>query len=163
MCVHILDGGLRCVTWNTRGLNGSVSSSQISKELKLNYFRRLVENKSVICLQEVHGKDEFLQAIQVWAPRFRRNGTFIQGNANAGGSAICTRKDLLSDDAIVTLVITCLGRDHIVNVRSGCRNLVVVNVHLEPELTLRSLRERLRLITPHWPQYTDAIGTIMGD
>ena len=41
----------------------------------------------------------------------------------------------------------CQGRDHIVNVRSGCRNLVVVNVHFEPELTLRSLRERLCLIT----------------
>ena len=27
-CVHIPDGGLRCVTWNTRGLIGSVSSSQ---------------------------------------------------------------------------------------------------------------------------------------
>ena len=36
-CVHIPDGGLRCVTWNSRGLNGSVSSSQISTELKLYY------------------------------------------------------------------------------------------------------------------------------
>ena len=34
-CVHIPDGGLRCVTWNTRGPIGSVSSSQISRELKL--------------------------------------------------------------------------------------------------------------------------------
>ena len=34
-CVHIPFGGLRCVTWNTRGLIGSVSSSQISRELKL--------------------------------------------------------------------------------------------------------------------------------
>ena len=111
----------------------------------------------------MHGKDEFLQAFQVWAPRFRLYGTFIPGNAKAGGSAICTRKDLLSDDANVTYVITCQGRDHIVNVRSGCRNLVVVNVHFELELTLISLRERLRLITPHWPQYPDAIGAIMGD
>ena len=55
---------------------------------------------------------------------------FLPGNANAGGSAICFHKDLLSDDAIVTHVITCQGRDHIVNVRSGRRNLVVVNVHV---------------------------------
>ena len=34
-CVHIPDSGLRCVTWNARGLIGSVSSSQISRELKL--------------------------------------------------------------------------------------------------------------------------------
>ena len=30
-CVHIPDGDLRCVTWNTRGLLGSVISSQISR------------------------------------------------------------------------------------------------------------------------------------
>ena len=63
---------------------------------------------------------------------------------------MCTHKGLLPDDAVVTHVIICQGRDHIVNVRSGCRNLVVVNVHFEPELTLRSLRE-------------NAIGMIMGD
>ena len=123
----------------------------------------LTENNNVICLQEVHGKDEFLQAIQVCCLRFRLYGTFRPGNANAGGSAIRIHKDPLPDVAVVTHVVTCQGRDHIVNVRSGCRNLVVINVHFEPELTLRSLRERLRLITPHWPQYPDAIGIIMGD
>ena len=30
-CVHIPDDGLRCVAWNTRGLIGSVTSSQISR------------------------------------------------------------------------------------------------------------------------------------
>ena len=161
--VHIPDGGPRCVTWNTGGLIGSVSTSQISRERKLNYFKRPTENNNVICLQEVRGKDEFLQDIQVWAPRFSLYGTFLPGNVNAGGSAICIHKDLLSDDAIVTHVITCQGRDHVVNVRSGRRNLVVVNVHLELELTLRSFRERLCLITSHLPQYPNAIGMIMGD
>ena len=85
------------------------------------------------------------------------------GNVKLGGSATCTRKDLLPDDAVVTHVLTCQGRDHIVNVLSGCRSLLVVNVHFEPELTLRSLGERLCLITPHWPQYHDAIGMIMDD
>ena len=28
-------------------------------------------NNNIVCLQEVHGKDEFLQASQVLAPRFR--------------------------------------------------------------------------------------------
>ena len=45
-------------------------------------------------------------------------------------------------------MITCRGRDHIVNVQSGRKNPVIVNVHFEPELTSRRLRERLRLITP---------------
>ena len=44
---------------------------------------------TIICLQEVHGKDEFLQAIQVLAPRFRLFGAFLPDNENAGGSAIC--------------------------------------------------------------------------
>ena len=77
------------------------------------------------------GKDEFLQAIQVLALRFRLYGTFLPCNANAGGSAICIPLDPLSDD--------------------------------EPELTLSSVRERLCLITPHWPQYSKAIRIIMED
>ena len=97
----------------------------------------------------MHGKDEFLQAIQVLPPRFRLYGTFLPGNENAGGSAICIHKDLLPDDDVVTHVVTCQGRDHIVNIQSGCRSIVVVNVHFEPELTLRSLRESLRRTTPH--------------
>ena len=46
---------------------------------------------------------------------------------------------------------------------SGSSVLVVVNVHFEPDLTLRSLRERLCLITPHWPCYPGALGVIAGD
>ena len=42
----------------------------------------------------------------------------------------------------------CQGRDHGVNVQSGRQSLVIVNVHFEPELKLRQLRERLRLINP---------------
>ena len=59
-------------------------------------------------------------------------------------------------------MISCQGRDHIVNVQYGRQGLVIVNVH-EPELALRCLRERLRLITPHWPSYPNAVGIILGD
>ena len=41
----------------------SVLSSQKRRELELKYFGKLIESNNVICLQEVHGKDEFLQAI----------------------------------------------------------------------------------------------------
>ena len=50
------------------------------------------------------------------APRFRLFGTFIPGNENAGGSALCLHKDILPEEAIVTHLITCQGRDHIVNI-----------------------------------------------
>ena len=43
----------------------------------------------------------------------------------------------------------------IVNIQFGQKNLPIVNVHLE--------RERLRLITPHWPSYPNAVGIILGD
>ena len=118
---------------------GRFFSSQKNRELKLKYFRKLLDNNNIMCLQEVHGKDEFLQAIQVLAPRLKFFGTFIPGNENAGGSAIRIHKELLPEDTIVTHMITCQDRDHIVNIRSGQKNLVIVNVHLEPELTLRRL------------------------
>ena len=116
---------------------------------------------TTFCLQEVHGKDEYLQAIQVLASRFRFFGTFIPRNENAGGSAICIHRDLLPEEAIVTHLITCQGRDHLVNIQSGRHNLV--NVHFEPELALRQLRGRLRLIHPQWPAYPSGVGIILGD
>ena len=63
----------------------------------------------------------------------------------------------------MTHMITCQGRDHFVNVQYGRQILVIVNVHFEPELILRQLRERLRLINPHWPSYPNAVGIILGD
>ena len=59
-----------------------------------------IENNNVICLQEVHRKDEFLQTIVVWAPRFRLFGTFIPGNENAPGPVIDIHKEVLLQDAI---------------------------------------------------------------
>ena len=49
------------------------------------------------------------------------------------------------------------------NIQSGDRNLIVVNIHFEPDLTLRNLRERLRLITPHWPLCPEGLGVITED
>ena len=63
---------------------------------------KLLDANNILCLQEVHGKDDYLQAIQVLAPRFRFFGTFIPDNENAGGSAICIHRDLLPEEAIVT-------------------------------------------------------------
>ena len=162
-CVHIPNGGLRCVTWNTTGLILSPFSPQSSRERNYNYLLDTTRTRQrLVCLQEIHGKDENVQAIQILAPRFWLYGAFIPNNVNAGGSAICIHKDLLSDEARVTHVVTCQSRDHIVSIRSGGRNLVVVNVHFEPDLTLRSLRERLRLVTPYWPLYPEAVGVITG-
>ena len=53
----------------------------------------------------------------------------------------------------MTHVVTCQGRDHLVNIQYGRHSLVIVNVHFEPELTLRQLRGRLGIIHPHWPAY----------
>ena len=118
-CGHFLDGGLRCIAWKTRGLIGSVFSKQKNRECKLKYLKKLFDNNNILCLQEVHGRDEYLQAIEVLAPRFRFFGTSFRGNENAGGSAVCIHLDLLLEEAIVTHLITCQGRDHNVNIQSG--------------------------------------------
>ena len=99
-------------------------SRQRNREIKLKYLKRLVDNNN-ICLQEVHGKDEFLQAIQVLSPRFRLFGTFLPDNENAGGSAICIQRDLLPKEATVTHLIACRGRDRLVNIRTGRHGLVL--------------------------------------
>ena len=93
-------------------------------------------------------RDEFLQVIQVVAPRFRLFGTILPDNVKAGGSAICIHWDLLLDEAIVTHFITCHGRVHLVNIRTERHSLLIVNVHFEPELTLRQLCGRLGPYSP---------------
>ena len=96
------DGGLQCITWNSRDLIGSVSSKQKNREFKLIYLKKLFDDNNILCLQEVRGKDEYLKAIQESAPRSRFFGTFILGKESAGGSAKCIHRDLLPEDAIVT-------------------------------------------------------------
>ena len=109
-CVHIPDGGLRCVTWNTRGLIGSPFSAQSSRERKHDYFIRLTKNNDIVCLQEIHGKDKFSRLFRNWPRDSGYMVRFIPKKVNAGGSAICSHKDLLPDEAMVT---PCQVRDHI--------------------------------------------------
>ena len=49
---------------------------QTNRELKLKYLKKVFTNNNIVCLQEVHGKDEYLQAFQVLVPRFRFFGTW---------------------------------------------------------------------------------------
>ena len=112
--------------------------------MKLNYLKKLLDHNNIICLQEVHGKDEFLQAIQVLGPRFRLFGAFLPDNENAGGSAIC------------------IHRNHFVNIRSGQHSLDIINVHFEPELTLSQLRGTLCIVHTHWLAHHRGVGVILG-
>ena len=162
-CGPFLSEGMRCINWNTSGLVGSVFSRQRNREFKLKYLKRLFDTNNIICLQEVHGKGEYRQAIQVLATQFQLFGTFISNNENAGGSAICVHRDILPEEAFVTHLITCQGPDHLVRIQSERHNLVIVNVHFEPERSLRQLRGRLHLIHPHWPSYPSGVGIILGD
>ena len=54
--VHIPEGGLRCVSWNTRRLLGSTASSQVSREQKQKHLQRVTEKNDIVCLQESHGQ-----------------------------------------------------------------------------------------------------------
>ena len=55
-CGHFPDGGLRCVTWNTGCLIGSVFSSQRNRELKLNYFGRLTRTTKLSVSRRYTGR-----------------------------------------------------------------------------------------------------------
>ena len=66
-CAHIPDGGLRCVTWNTRGLFGSPASPQLSREKKHIYLTRHAKNNDVICLQEFHERMNSYRLLSYWS------------------------------------------------------------------------------------------------
>ena len=72
--------------------------------------------------------------LRCWLRDF--SGTSTPENGNAGGSAICIHRDILFDEAIVTHLVTCHGRDHLVNIESGRHNLIIVNIHIEAYLQL---------------------------
>ena len=61
------------------------------------------------------------QRIQTGIKKLFDNNNIIlsPGNENTGGSAVCIHWDFLADDAIVTHMITCQGRYHVVNIQSG--------------------------------------------
>ena len=65
-CVHITDGGLRCVTWNTRGLIGSPVPSQRSWEQTHNYFRRFVEKTTSYAFKTYMGRLSFSRPFRYW-------------------------------------------------------------------------------------------------
>ena len=160
-CGHFPDGGLRCITCNTRGLVGSGFSKQTNREFKLKNLKKLSDNNDNIlclCMEETSISRLFMS----WPNDLVFLCTFIPGNESAGGSAMCIHTDILPEDVIVTHLVTCQGRDNIVNTQSGRHSLVIVSVHFELELTLRRLRERFRLITPHWPSCPNAVGIIFG-
>ena len=138
-------------------------SKQKNRKFKLKYLKKLFDTNNILCLQEVHGKGRVSPGYSGGGSAISFFGTFFPDNEKAGGSAICIHRDNLPEEAVVTLLNMCQGRDHIVNIQSGRHNLVIVNVHFEPELIMRQLRGRLHLIHPHWPSYPNGVGIILGD
>ena len=156
-CIHIPGRGFRC-----RVLLGSTASSQTSREQKHRDLKRLIDKTDVVCLQKLAGKTSFHKPFKFLRTQFRMFVTFVPGNVNAGGSSIFIRENLLPDRAVVTHEVTHQGRDHIVRVQDGRSLLVILNMHFEPFLC-SSLRERLRRLSTHWPQYPEGFGIILGD
>ena len=102
-----------------------ICSLQTKKQRVQTQISQKTLTPTTFCLEEVHGKEEHLQAIQVFASKFQFFGTFIPDNENAGESAINIHKDLLPEGAIVSHVINCQGRDHLVRIQSARHNLVI--------------------------------------
>ena len=142
---------------------GSTACSQTSREQKHHYVKRLADKNDVVCLQETRGKEEFVQALQELHSHLRMFGKFIPDNVNAGGSAILIHKGLLPDHAVIAHETTQQERDHVIRIRTDESAPVITNVHLEPGVSMRNLRERLRRIAVHWPRHPEGFGFIIGD
>ena len=94
-------------------------------------------------------RTSFFKLFKCWLHNFVYLVLFLPDNENLRGSAICIHRDFLPEEAIVTHLVTCHGRDHGVNIQSGRHNLVIVNVHFEPERT-----------TSHVASYSPALAGI---
>ena len=163
-CGHFPDGVLPlCCLKHSRSLVGAVLFSKTNRELKLNYFGKLIEKNNVICFRRYTGR---MNSFRLSRCGPRDSDYLVRSFLTMRmqkDQLFCIHKDLLLEGAIVSHVITCQGRDHVVNILSVCKYLVIVIVHFELELTRRRSRERLCLFTPHWPPYPNAVGIIMGD
>ena len=139
-CGRFLSEGLRCITWNTRVLVGSIFSRQRSREFKLkNYLQNSWTTTTSFVSRKYMERTSFFKLSTCWLRDFGSVVLFFLTNEDrqsAYTGTFCLKKLLLH-------VFTCQGRDHLVNIQSGRHSLVVANVHFEPELTLRQLRGRL--------------------
>ena len=98
--MYILDAGLRAASRNTRGLLGSTPSPQCSGEQSTDICNTWSGiTTSSACKK--HMGNEFVQALLVLHTKFRMVGTFLNGQVNAGGSAILIRKTLLHGDVVL--------------------------------------------------------------
>ena len=128
--------------------------TQISQEL--------LDKNSIICLQEVHGKDEFLQAIQVLAPRLRLFGTFLLVNENAGGSAFCIQRGLLLEEALVTLRLLVMAAIIFSTFDLGNTVSLLSMSNLNLSLPFCSY-VAVRVSFTHWLAYPRRVGFFFGD
>ena len=101
-CAHADDFAFAALSFRSLMRALSLASKVIDSVAVQNLWERLISTS----LQGLH-------------TQFRIFGTYVTDNVNSGGSAILIRKNLLPDLAVVTLEITCQGRDHIVRVQSG--------------------------------------------
>ena len=97
-----------------------------------------------ICPEKTHGKDEFLQAVQVLHTQFLMFGTFVTGNVEAGGSAF--RKIVYFIMQLSHTRSLAKGVTIWVRLQSGESVLVVIKTQFGPDLILRNFREKIRRI-----------------
>ena len=55
------------------------------------------------------------------------------------------------------------GRDHLVRLQQLDCKSTIINLHDQPDDTLKELRKRLRAAAARWPTYPDGIDFLVGD
>ena len=124
------------------------SNSNISKD-------SWTTTTTVFVSRKCMARTSFFRLSRCWLRDFDSLVPFFLTMRMRGGSAICIHRDLLPEEAIVSHVITCQGRDHLMNIQSGRHNLVIVNVPFRTCTYLEAITWQITsLFHPHWPTYS---------
>ena len=111
-CGAFLSEDLPCITWNTRGLVGSVFSRQRNREFKLKHLKRLLDHNNIICLQKCMEKTSFSRPYRCWLRDFDSLVLFYltvrmrEDRLSAFTETFCLRTLLFHMKLLVTDVIT---------------------------------------------------------
>ena len=98
-CGACLTGGLRCITWNTRGLIGSVFPNRRTESSNSNISRSSLTPTTSYVSRRCMVRTSISRLFRCW---LRDLGFLVlfPDKENAGGSAICIHRDLLPEGAI---------------------------------------------------------------
>ena len=104
-----------------------------------------------------------LKLFRCWLRDFGSLGILFLKTQTREDQLFVFTRDLLPEEAIVTNLATCQGRDHFVNTQSGKHNFVIVNVHFEPGGYVEAITWQIASYSPALPCVSQCCGHYLGE